>query len=75
MGTLRYNSATQCLSGQMPNADITPAHTVSFRWDKGDILSYYFNTGTLLQLSLRRLEDLIQNKTDSPTADISLNIE
>jgi len=60
MGTFRYNSATHCLSGQMPNADIIPVHTVSSRWDKGDILSRYFNTGTLLQPVLRRLEEIIK---------------
>ena len=48
---------------------------LSFRWDKGDILSYYHSTGISLQPILLRLEHLAQNKADIPADDVVSDIQ
>ena len=50
-------------------------HALNFRWDKADIMSYYYNTGTFLQPVLTHLEQLVHNKTDLLLSDAQLYID
>ena len=77
MGTFCCSAPPSYSSDHTSNAhnSQTQVNSLSFRWDKGDILSYYLHTGVLLHPVLERLEYIIQNQANLPTADILLSIE
>ena len=70
MGTFCCNAPPSLFSCSHSSDHTSNAHnsqtqmnSLSVRWDKGDILSYYLHTGVLLHALLERLGYIIQNQS------------
>ena len=75
MATFHLNQAQFCGNTNDRFGKESQVQTMQFRWDKSDIMSYYYNTGSLLQPILTYLDGIISAKLNLSVHDITVAID